>query len=396
MDISVVGGSYHEVCIDPTVHRLLGSGLRATRLLDALGSHARLNTCVDEATAPELEAVATAFGMTVVTTPRDAAVRYVYETPVHPAVRPGSTRGGPIQVEGEVVVGFGMIETAWTATADRVVIDPQHSDVAELRSRVTAPHVALVLNEHEARRFARRDDLRDAARDFVELGIDAVAIKRGARGGLVATPAGVNAYGAVPTARVDPIGSGDAFTAGFAHAWAVEGAEPLDAARFASRVAAAHSLESAAGFNTDVLADVGEPIPYPPDSTPMVYLAGPFFNVAQRMLIRVARRALRHLGVDVFSPLHEIGHGGDEVARLDIAGLEGCASVLAILDGADSGTVFETGWATHAGIPVVALAENADDHAWTMHRGTEALVVPDLSSAIYNAAWAALGRDVEQ
>jgi nucleoside 2-deoxyribosyltransferase len=396
MDVTVVGGAYHEVCIDPTAHRLMGSGLRAARLLRALGADASLSTCVDAATASELGGVAAAFDVAVSTTPRATPVRYVYETPVHPAIQSGSTSGEPIHADGEVVVGFGMIETEWTAKGDRVVIDPQHSEVAELLGRVRAPHLALVLNEHEARRFAGRDDLRDAARYFVELGIDAVAIKRGARGGLVATASRVDAFGAVPTRRVDPIGSGDAFTAGFAYAWAGQAAEPLEAARFASRVAAAHSLEGAAGFNADVLANVGEPIAYPQDSTPSVYLAGPFFNVAQRMLIRVARRALRHLGVDVFSPLHEIGHGGDEVAELDLAGLGRCSSVLAILDGADSGTVFETGWATRANIPVVALAENADDHAWTMHRGTEALVVPDLSSAIYNAAWAALGRDAKK
>ena len=396
MDVTVVGGVYDEVCVDPAVHRLMGSGLRAARLLRALGADASLATCVDEATATELGAVAAAFEVPVSTTPRTAPVRYLYETPVHPAIRPGSTGGGPIAADGDVVVGFGMIETEWTARGDRVVIDPQHSEVADLLGRVSAPHRALVLNEHEARRFAGHGDLRIAARHFLELGIDAVAIKRGARGGLVATASGLSAFGAVPTRRVDPIGSGDAFTAGFAHAWAVEAAEPLEAARFASRVAAAHSLEGAAGFNIDVLANVGEPTAYPQDSMPSVYLAGPFFNVAQRMLIRVARRALLHLGVDVFSPLHEIGHGGDEVAELDIAGLERCTSVLAILDGADSGTVFETGWATRANIPVVALAENADDHAWTMLRGTEALVLPDLSSAIYNAAWAALGRDAKK
>ena len=394
MEVTVVGGTYREVCLDPTVNRLMGSGLRAARILKALGTSATLHTCIDDASADELTAVGGTFGLSVATMSRERPMRYLYETPVHPAVRPDKTRGAPIAVQDEVVLGFGMSETTWTATGNRVVIDPQHSPVSELRERVTAAHVALVLNEHEARRFAELDDLREAGQRFVALGIDAVIIKRGARGGLVVTPQGMEAYGAVPTMHVDPIGSGDAFTAGFTQAWAVEERDALTAARFASRVAAAHSLAGAAGFSTDVLSEVGDPTDFRQDSRVTVYLAGPFFNVAQRMLVRVTRRALIHLGVDVFSPLHEIGPGGDEVAQLDIEGLRGCSSVLAILDGADSGTVFETGWATHADIPVVALAENAADHAWTMHRGTGTLVVPEFSSAIYNAAWAALASDV--
>lgn len=116
--------------------------------------------------------MAAAFEVPVSTTPRTAPVRYLYETPVHPAIRPGSTGGGPIAADGDVVVGFGMIETEWTARGDRVVIDPQHSEVADLLGRVSAPHRALVLNEHEARRFAGHGDLRSAARHFLELGIE--------------------------------------------------------------------------------------------------------------------------------------------------------------------------------------------------------------------------------
>ena len=48
-----------------------------------------------------------------------------------------------------------------------------------------------------------------------------------------------------------------------------------------------------------------------------VYLAGPFFSMGQRWLVDEARRCLGELGMDVFSPFHDIGPGAahDRKAR---------------------------------------------------------------------------------
>ncbi|CPU63358.1 sugar kinase%2C ribokinase [Mycobacteroides abscessus] len=284
-----------------------------------------------------------------------------------------------------------MVEkTRWTVSATWAVVDPQHQPLPDALERVSAARVAVVLNEHEIRTQANNDDLNEAAQFVLQLGADVVVIKQGARGGLVATMTGVTPFGACPTETVDPIGSGDAFTAGFAHAWAIEGQTPERSAAFASRVAAGHSLTGVAGFAPAVLEVVPDPIAYVGGPGPQVYLAGPFFNIAQRQLVTLIRTALVQLGVEVFSPLHEIGRGGDEVAEGDLEGLRSSNSVLAVLDGADAGTLFEVGWATGAGIPVVGLAEEHRDHAWTMVRGTGGVVVPDLSTAVYQSAWAAL------
>ena len=395
MDVRVVGGAYREESLDPVVRRLGGSGVRAARILRALGTPTTLHTCVDASCVDELQMLATVYRVDLATAKRDGDVGYLYPTPVQPALRDGNATGQPLHVDSDVVVGFGMVETTWTARAGRAVVDPQHSNVSDVLSRVAAPHVAVVLNEHEARRHTGRTDLIEAATDLLTTAVEVVVIKRGARGGLVVSPAGTEVYGVVPTLTVDPIGSGDAFTAGFAHAWAVERADPLTAATFASRTAAAHSLTGLAAFSPDALATVGTPTVFPLGVDPTVYLAAPFFSVAERALVRIAEDAVPHLGVRVFSPLREIGVGGDEVAQQDIDALSRCASVLAVLDGGDVGTAFEVGWATRQGIAVVGLAENPADHAWTMIRGTGGRVTADLSSAVYGAAWAALRRATE-
>jgi nucleoside 2-deoxyribosyltransferase len=90
----------------------------------------------------------------------------------------------------------------------------------------------------------------------------------------------------------------------------------------------------------------------------------------------------------VFSPLHDVGVGGDEVAKPDLEGLEGCSAVLALLDEIDVGTSVEIGWAAAKGIPVVGYSSRPADDAWKMVRGTGGTVVDDLSTAVYRAVWA--------
>src|SRR3546814_14751858 len=75
-----------------------------------------------------------------------------------------------------------------------------------------------------------------------------------------------------------------------------------------------------------------------------VYLAAPFFDLAQRWLVEEARSNLLDMGAQVFSPVHEVGPGpASIVAPEDIAGLEAADVVFAVLNGVDPGTIFEVG-----------------------------------------------------
>ena len=95
------------------------------------------------------------------------------------------------------------------------------------------------------------------------------------------------------------------------------------------------------------------------------------------------------MAVAVFSPLHDVGSGplGHLVAPQDLAGLDGSGAVLAILNGADVGTVFEVGYAMARRMPVVALAQNMRAEDLKMVEGSGGLVVEDLVSAIYHVVW---------
>ena len=128
---------------------------------------------------------------------------------------------------------------------------------------------------------------------------------------------------------------------------------------------------------------------------PRVYLAGPFFDLPQRWLVEFAKRSLVGLGAEVFSPLHDVGTGGDEVAAADLEGLSGCGAVLALVDGWDAGTVFECGWASRAGIPVIAFAADPSSEEAKMLVGDGAEMHSDLSSAVYRSIWAAAGMELK-
>ncbi len=96
------------------------------------------------------------------------------------------------------------------------------------------------------------------------------------------------------------------------------------------------------------------------------------------------------LGADPFSPYHDVGVGGLEVAAKDLAGLDTSNSVLALLDAFDTGTVFEVGYAVRNGTPVVAYLDPRKTDQLTMIEGAGVEVTDDLATSIYRAIWAGM------
>jgi hypothetical protein len=54
--------------------------------------------------------------------------------------------------------------------------------------------------------------------------------------------------------------------------------------------------------------------------------------------------------------------------------------------------VFEVGYATKLGLPVVGYGENIGRSGVTMMAGSGAAITNDLSTAVYRAVWAAMHR----
>lgn len=408
--MKIVGGTYTERCDNPEFDNLAGSGLRAaaalTHAAEAAGDRVELVTACHpyERKVADMTAAGLNLGADAVTwLTRTRPVGFSYFTPITaPTVNgmgarlvPDDFGDGSVTVDdGDLTLVFGMMEEPdINVTSDRVVLDPQRP--RELLSshlpKVKAAQTAWTLNERETRQLAGvgRRPLEEMSRLLLDkYDLDVVVTKRAARGALVTTRDIQVPIGAFRTNSVFSIGSGDIFASAFAWAWGHEGADPVEAARVAS-AAAAHWCETQ-DYEIPARTLRGEKPRWdelPPDNGAKVYLAGPFFNVQQRWMVDIARVAL---SPQVFSPFHEVGPGGNEVAQKDLDGLRECDAVLALLDDHDPGTIFEAGYATSLGIPVVGCAESVDPEGLKMLSGTGAKITGDISTAVYQAVWAAI------
>ena len=401
--MKVLGGAYRETCEVPESDEVMGSGLRAAGAVAAAATPT-LHTAVDDALQADVEAVAGGLHVRLDSVERDQPVGFRYFTPLsNPTIDgPGATAEA-LRVEGDAVLAFGMVEGGVRSVGcSRLVVDPQRP--RDLSGLDLSPYrygqLALVCNSNEIRALSEvADPVEAAVTARARYGADVVVVKQGAVGATIVT-ADITNVGPHPTMSVWPIGSGDVFAGAFTLRWG-GGVDAVEAARSASAATAwwcatkampvpAEILDGRAPQHPEVAADELKVA-----STPRVYLAGPFFDLPQRWLIERARSSLVGLGAEVFSPFHDVGPGGDEVAAADLEGLRGCGAVLALVDGWDAGTLYECGWASRARIPVVAFGANPSSEGAKMLVGDGAELHSDLSTAVYRSIWAAAGMELE-
>lgn len=305
-------------------------------------------------------------------------------------------------MEADDALVFGMLEGDPVVHARRVVYDPQNP----LRPRwfedtgSTAEQVTYVLNRREGQLLTGEDEPDAIVRAIVARpGVAGCTLKLGPRGALAAGAAAeLVSVPCYRTDRVWPVGSGDVFAA--VTAWGLFGEEVShgDAALAASRGVATYCETGAMPSQPDLLlgkkpfhfrevraGDGREGRP------PRLYLASPFFAIQDRWLVEETRDALEGFGIDVFSPVHEIGPGeASIVAPQDLDGLRKCGIVLALLDALDPGTLMEIGYARALNIPVLAYVRGVSTEDLKMIEGSGCSLERDFTTALYRVTWDAL------
>ncbi len=403
--VAVVGGVYRERCRLPyNSDETWGSGGRAAAVIAGLGFQAALHTAVDKETERLLASLAQTFQFDTVATNVPVTRQFQYDHALSsPVIWPPIGQGENVRlsVEEENVLVFGMLEARAEVRAKCVVYDPQSPISPEpfTPAAGSSPRVAYVLNGVEAAKLAQGGNPEEAAPKIAaDYGAEVVVVKRGARGAIVYEGGRSERIPAFATQRIWPIGSGDVFAAVFAARWAAGGLPAAEAAMQASRAAALYVNDRVLPIAAESI-DASGPFPFNPilldEGSPQegqfhVYLAGPFFNIAQRWLVEESRLALLGMGLRVFSPLHDVGMGrAHDVAPKDIEALKVSRAVLALVDGLDAGTLFEIGYARSLGRPVVVLAQSTPEEPLKMLTGTSCDVVADFVTALYRVAWAA-------
>lgn len=400
--ISVVGGVYRENCIRPGWYETYGSAGRAATAIARVGGTTELYCYLDSDALYVMTDRAAIEGFRLVPTTVERGVSFDY---VHglstPQIFKPKAQYQPIKVSSEKVLRFGMIEGTAIVESDYAVYDPQSATDPEPfgANGSKAKHLALVLNRYEAERMCRAacSTTEDLARSLArESMAEVVVIKMGPEGALVYDKGKISQVPAHRTNHVWKIGSGDTFAAHFAYAWMEEGLSAQEAANIASR-ATAFYCESQ-GFPNRQRLDQFAPEPiqvserYEKGYRPLVYLAGPFFSLAQLWLVHEARDHLRDMGLRVFSPYHDVGRGSaEDVVEKDLQGIHDCDLLFAIGDGLDAGTIYEVGFARALGKPVVFYSENESEEDKKMMEGSTCRLSNDYVSAIYQTIWEAVG-----
>ncbi|MGO7339983.1 PfkB family carbohydrate kinase [Rhizobium johnstonii] len=390
-EIQIVGGVYREKVAFPYWDQLFGSAGRAAMALVGQVDTVRLRSAVTSHEKITATAIFAAVGIDLHLRDRPLPIEFDYiHTLAIPAISPGPVRP-PIDLPGtvgEVVIKFGMLESDPSVTGKYVVFDPQapQSPRSFASSGSSADHLAVIANRGEILRMANANTVEDAVGIIISREkAEVVVVKDGIDGATVYAAGQSHHIPAFKTRNVFSLGSGDVFVAAFALAWAVRKNSPAEAALFASRSVANYVETQALPIlppNELVERDVAK------KAGGKIYLAGPFRETGQRMFIEDARTQLKSLGMEVFSPIHDIGPGVAEVVvKQDLSAVHQCDAVFAILNGSSPGTVFEVGYARALGKPVFCVTQNMREVDVKLPKGSGAFLHDDYVSALFQIAW---------
>lgn len=403
MTLHVVGGVYREYCAHPRWNEVYGSAGRAALAIATVGTPVVLHSYMDE---PALQLMnergvwLEAFGANQTHVAGIVSFKYLYDMAV-PEIQGIPAKQYPsLTINEEKVVRFGMLEGDAIVHAQWAVYDPQNVRNGQPfnANGSTAKRLALVLNSDEASHMAGMPGA--AASETApalaqQQGAEVVVVKMGPRGAFVWTSTGTAQVPAFRTSRVWKIGSGDCFVAHFANAWMHEGKSPAEAAETASRATAYYC--NTQGFPTaeDLSQSDFPPIQvsdaYVSGTPRRVYLAGPFFDLPQVWMVQQVHANLRGMGLEVFSPYHDIGLGSaEDVVAKDLEGIRSSDLVLAITDGLDAGTIYEIGYARALSKPVVVYSERHHGESLKMMEGSGCIICVDYTTALYSTLWEAV------
>lgn len=379
--MDIAGGIYRELCETPTWDAVFGSGGRAAAALAGVCPSVRLHTYVSPGPAAAAVEGLRRAGVRVETGPRKTDVVFSY---LHPLSKPHlePTRAlipqaNPLRVRGKSVLRFGILEGDAIVEAERAVFDPQtaRQSASFGANGSRADHLALVLNEGELRALTQDGDMQRAARRAMAAeGAEVLVLKRGVRGALVfdgqADPHYIPGY---RSSTVFKIGTGDVFSAWFAHLWAGQRVPAAEAADHASRAVAAYAQSRKLPPPEFDLPPVSIN-----DRSGRVRLAGDPTTLGRRFVLEEARYVLRDMGLAVDSP----GLEGPPMAGVK------ADAILVVAEAIDADGLRRL-LAEAAGRPIIILDET---RRLKLGDAAKLHLCADFTSAVYRTAWAALEK----
>lgn len=397
--INVIGGTYQELNLELCSNLVLGSGLRATQFLLENGvENVRFNTCGDKTNQQMLEIYQSTYEklkFTFQCTPSEHLITFKYNFSLDsPLIYPNVNtieRKEVIDVKSENVLCFGMLECNSKIDAKCVVYDPQTSvNPFKFSDFGKANELIYVVNQNEAYALSRSKKIDEILNFFFDRErVKALIIKNGPHGATLYE--NKDKWFSIPsyiTSNVNKIGSGDIFSAAIAFFWFKNQDLPLEqVALNASKCTANYcnngvlKIEDLEGFDFKEYT-------YKDLNSKQVYIASPIFSLPDVWLVDKVREAFLNLGVNVFSPYHDIGYGQTQaIAQLDLDAINKSDVIFTILDGLDSGTLIELGYTMSIKKKIIAYHRTVEAKSLLMLSPSDISYYNDLTTAIYQCVW---------
>lgn len=371
----VVGGLYNEICLQPAWNGLFGSGGRAALAISTFSQDVTLHSYFEEEGSVRLDSYRDR-GISLKLEDRAESLAFAYfhplSTPYLQPTKPKENR--PLQVEGRTVLRFGFVEGDAIVKAQRAVFDPQSGNNAQsFRSNgSSAEKLAVVLNELELTLGKKDEDILDAARDIIRRGqANVVVVKQGFKGATVVDE--LQRIFEIPSFKspaVFKIGTGDVFSALFAHFWAEHELAPEIAAYKASECVASYAtnrrlpLEHVATGLESVSGSAHG----------AVRVIGARDTLGSHYVFEEAKHRLRELGIDV----QDNAFDGDG---------ERPAAILVLAEGLESERI-QSITSAESGTPIVLFDQRLTIGKLDIPIKVEP--IRDFTTALYHAAWATM------
>lgn len=397
--INVIGGTYREVNLDYISNNIYGSGLRAVKyLLESSTLNVNFYTAGNEDSKKYLkdfkQIYKERFDFQIEGTNSILTFKYNFALD-NPTIYPSPQlidQKTNINVSEGNIICFGMLDASFSINANKVVYDPQTSINPIIFSKENkAKELIYIVNSTEAEVLSQSKAKKDILRFFfIEEKVTALIIKSGPKGASLflneETEIAIPSY---ITENVYKIGSGDIFTTVFGRYW-LEGNLPLeDCARYASKATALYCNDESYFIKESFFENFTfKEYIYKDLREKQIYLASPIFSLSEVILIDKIRNAFQDIGVKVFSPYHDIGYGSERfIAEADLKGLNDSDIVFSVLDGLDSGTLVELGYAMAKNMRIIGYHRTESIESLLMLECANISYFKDLTTAIYQTIW---------
>lgn len=392
--INVIGGTYREINYDDILSEIYGSGFRSCKFLLENKCDVHFYTSGNSDTSGYLnenKKVYPKFKFDCIDSKQMITFKYNFALD-NPTIFPNILtieKTKKIEVENKNIICFGMLETDFSINGEKVVYDPQTSIKPKKFSEIgSANELVYIVNWNEAKSIASSDDI-NKVKDFffrVEK-VTALIIKKGPSGAKLFYENKEFNIPSYITDNVNKIGSGDIFSGSFGYYWMKRGLPFEECAMLASKSTSLYCDKrvyvDTSNFEYDYIDFKSTDL-----ESKQVYLAAPFFSLAELILIDKIRNAFLEFGVKVFSPFHDIGLGDNvTIAKKDLEGIQNSDIIFCVFDNLDSGTLIESGYSLALNKKIIGYHRTGRKSDLLMLKPGSFKAYDNLTTSIYNTIW---------